>query len=58
MQSAIIQTPVDVDERKNLDLRSGDTVRVYARVKEGEKTRLQMFEGFVIARCIRRLLKK
>jgi len=50
MQSAIIQTPVDVDERKNLDLRSGDTVRVYARVKEGEKTRLQMFEGFVIAR--------
>ena len=50
MQSTIIQTPVDVDERKNLDLRSGDTVRVYARVKEGEKTRLQMFEGFVIAR--------
>lgn len=50
MQSAIIQTPVDAGERKNLDLRAGDTVRVYARVKEGDKTRLQMFEGLVIAR--------
>jgi len=50
MQSAIIQTPVNVEMRKNLDLRSGDTVRVHARVKEGDKTRLQIFEGLVIAR--------
>lgn len=50
MQSAIIQTPVNVEERRNLDLRSGDTVRVSARIKEGDKTRLQMFEGLVIAR--------
>ena len=50
MQSAIIQTPVNVEERKNLDLRSGDTVRVHQRIKEGDKTRLQMFEGLVIAR--------
>lgn len=50
MQSVIIQTPVNVQERKNLDLRPGDTVRVHQRIKEGDKTRLQVFEGFVIAR--------
>ena len=30
--------------------RAGDTVRVNVRVKEGEKERLQAFEGTVIAR--------
>ena len=30
--------------------RSGDTVRVNVRVKEGDKERLQAFEGVVIAR--------
>lgn len=50
MQSAIIQTPVNIQERKNLDLRSGDTIRVHQRIKEGDKTRLQVFEGLVIAR--------
>ena len=30
--------------------RAGDTVRVAVRVKEGEKERLQAFEGVVIAR--------
>lgn len=29
---------------------SGDTVKVMVRVREGEKTRLQAFEGVVIAR--------
>lgn len=28
----------------------GDTVRVHQRIKEGNKTRVQMFEGLVIAR--------
>ncbi len=28
----------------------GDTVRVWVRIKEGEKERLQAFEGFCIAR--------
>lgn len=27
----------------------GDTVKVYVRIKEGEKSRVQMFEGVVIA---------
>ena len=30
--------------------KSGDTVRVYAKVVEGGKERIQMFEGVVIAR--------
>ena len=28
----------------------GDTVRVYAKIKEGEKTRIQVFEGTVLKR--------
>lgn len=32
------------------DFRPGDTLRVYFRVKEGEKTRTQLFEGI----CIRK----
>ncbi len=31
-----------------VDVRSGDTVRVYQKIKEGNKTRTQMFEGVVI----------
>ena len=43
-------SPVNIDERKQLDLRSGDTVKVWQKIKEGEKTRLQAFEGLVLAR--------
>lgn len=31
------------------DIRPGDTVRVYQKVKEGDKERLQLFEGLVLA---------
>ena len=30
------------------DMRSGDTVRVHVKVREGEKERIQVFEGMVI----------
>ena len=33
-----------------VDMRPGDTVRVVQKVKEGDKTRLQTFEGLVIAK--------
>ncbi len=33
-----------------LDLRAGDTVKVHQKIKEGEKSRIQIFEGVVIAR--------
>jgi len=32
------------------DFRPGDTVRVHVRIREGEKERVQAFEGTVIAR--------
>ena len=43
-------TPVDMDSRKKLDFKSGDTVRVTTKIVEGAKTRLQAFEGLVLAR--------
>jgi large subunit ribosomal protein L19 len=43
-------SPVKTEERKNLDLRSGDTVRVHQKIKDGEKFRTQIFEGIVLAR--------
>jgi large subunit ribosomal protein L19 len=30
------------------DFRTGDTVRVHARIREGEKERIQVFEGVVL----------
>ena len=39
-----------MEERKALDLRSGDTVRVWQKITEKDKTRLQAFEGLVLAR--------
>ena len=32
------------------DVRIGDTVRVYVRIKEGNRERIQVFEGTIIAR--------
>jgi large subunit ribosomal protein L19 len=42
-------TPVSVNERAQLGIRSGDTVRVHQKVVEKGKTRLQVFEGLVLA---------
>lgn len=43
-------TPVDVNSRKELDFKAGDTVRVQVKIQEKGKTRLQAFEGLVLAR--------
>lgn len=43
-------TSVNVEARKNLDMRPGDTVKVYQKIQEKGKTRLQVFEGLVLAR--------
>ena len=43
-------TPVNTEERAKLDIRSGDTIRVWQKIQEKDKTRLQAFEGLVIAR--------
>ena len=44
-----IQSPVKVADRKALDIKSGDNVRVWQKIVEKGKTRLQAFEGLVIA---------
>jgi len=40
----------ELANRKDLDIRTGDTVRVSVKIEEKGKTRIQMFEGLVIAR--------
>ncbi|MGC6494489.1 MAG: 50S ribosomal protein L19 [Myxococcota bacterium] len=39
---------LDARTRQTVDVRPGDTVRVHVRIKEGEKSRIQVFEGAVI----------
>lgn len=49
MSFALIQKVNDAQKKHAVvDARSGDTVRVYQRIKEGSKERVQMFEGVVI----------
>ncbi len=35
--------------RRDVSFRPGDSVRVHVRIKEGEKERIQVFEGVVIS---------
>ncbi len=44
-----IHSPVSIVDRKKMDIRSGDTIRVWQKIQEKGKTRLQAFEGLVIA---------
>lgn len=44
-----VHTPVKTEERTKLGIRPGDTVRVHQKVIEKGKTRLQVFEGLVLA---------
>ena len=49
MQAAMMQFIEDRQIRKNApEFRTGDTVRVNWKIKEGEKERVQAFEGIVI----------
>lgn len=38
------------EERKKIDLHPGSIVKVWQKIKEGDKTRLQAFEGLIIAK--------
>lgn len=48
--AGITISPVQMDDRQKVDVRTGDTVRVWQKVQEKGKTRLQPFEGVVLAR--------
>jgi large subunit ribosomal protein L19 len=43
-------TPVNIDARKKLNFKAGDTIRVQVKIQEKGKTRLQAFEGLVLSR--------
>ena len=48
MHALIKQVESKFLKKQVVDVRSGDTVKVYQRIKEGAKERVQMFEGLVI----------
>ncbi len=39
---------ISAREREAVDMRPGDTVRVHVKIVEGDKSRIQVFEGTVI----------
>lgn len=46
---SLVISPVNMPERAKLGLRAGDTVKVSQKIQEKGKTRLQIFEGLVLA---------
>ena len=48
MQSIIQKINEKFKKHAVVDVRSGDTVKVYQKIKEGAKERVQMFQGLVI----------
>lgn len=51
MTNALIDKVTKKNLRSDLpEFRPGDTIRVHVKIREGEKERLQAFEGTVIAR--------
>ena len=51
MNNALLTKVINRHKSENVAaFRPGDTVRVHVKIKEGEKERLQAFEGVVIAR--------
>lgn len=45
-----VVSPVNIEQRQQLDIKAGDTVRIHQKIEEKGKTRIQIFEGIVIAR--------
>lgn len=48
MQSVIQKIESQYKKHSIVDVRSGDTVRVHQKIREGNKERVQVFEGLVI----------
>jgi len=43
-------SPVNMEERKTLGIKAGDTIKVHQKIQDKGKTRIQIFEGLVLAR--------
>lgn len=50
MKSTVKLTPVATEERVKLGFSSGDTIRVWSKIEDKGKFRLQAFEGIVLSR--------
>jgi large subunit ribosomal protein L19 len=50
LRKAIAEIEAKYQRNDVPDLRAGDAVRVHTKIKEGDKERIQIFEGVVIAR--------
>src|SRR6266700_879446 len=51
MQNVLLSKYIAKNRRTDTpEFRPGDTIRVHVKIKEGEKERLQAFEGVVLAR--------
>lgn len=48
--TGVVVSPVNMKERVDIGLRPGDTVRVHQKIQDKGKTRVQIFEGVVLAR--------
>ncbi len=49
MQKKVIEFNKEQRTKQASDFKSGDVVKVYRKIKEGEKDRVQVFEGLIIA---------
>lgn len=48
--TGVMTAPVNMEDRKSLGIKAGDTVRVHQKIQDKDKTRIQVFEGVVLAR--------
>ncbi len=48
--AGITISSVNMEDRKTLDIKAGDTVRVHQKIEDKGKIRIQIFEGLVLAR--------
>lgn len=48
--AGITISSVNMEDRKGLGITAGDTVRVHQKIQDKGKTRIQIFEGLVLAR--------
>ena len=51
MQSVIQKIQEKYNKPAVIDVRSGDTVKVHQKIREGSKERVQIFQGLVMRAC-------